>query len=147
MRSSILILTVLVTALIAQHQDYDESFDTSNLKEPQPSWPIVINSVLADSTVLEGIINGPGNNNQRDGYRVQVLTTKEAEKAEELSQRLSSILTDSVYVTFEVPNYKVRVGNFNSRSAAEELQEEIQQLGYRSAWIIRTRIEPELQNQ
>ena len=33
-------------------------------------------------------------------------------KAEKLQKDLSSILNQKIYIVFEAPNYKVRVGNF-----------------------------------
>jgi hypothetical protein len=45
-----------------------------------------------------------------------------------------------VYVDFEAPNYKVRIGDFIDRDSAESLQQELVQMGYNSAWILRSRI-------
>jgi hypothetical protein len=53
---------------------------------------------------------------------------------------MKSTLSDSVYVDFEAPNYKVRVGDFIDRNSAESLQQDLVQMGYNSAWILRTRI-------
>ena len=41
---------------------------------------------------------------------------------------------------FETPNYKVRVGDFINRDSAELLQQELLNMGYKSAWILRSRI-------
>ena len=53
---------------------------------------------------------------------------------------MKNTISDSVYVDFEAPNYKVRVGDFIDRDIAETLQQELVQMGYNSAWILRTRI-------
>jgi len=40
-----------------------------------------------------------------------------------------------------LPNYKLRVGNFDSRKKAEAYRNKVIQLGYRSAWVVPTLIE------
>jgi len=52
-------------------------------------------------------------------------------------------LTDSVYVVYETPNYKVRVGDFIAREDADKMRQKLQNMGYLSAWVIRTRITPQ----
>lgn len=136
------LILILVVSLGGQAVKYDESFDSATLTEPEPDWPLVINAVVNDSAALKQLLQPGRETANRDGYRVQVLTTKDAEQADALSIKLAAALTDSVYVTFEVPNYKVRVGDYVSRQDAQVMQEKVQQLGYRSAWIVRTRIEP-----
>jgi hypothetical protein len=53
---------------------------------------------------------------------------------------MKNTVSDSVYVDFEAPNYKVRIGDFINRDSAESLQKDLVQMGYYSAWILRTRI-------
>ena len=80
-----------------------------------------------------------------EGYRVQILATIQLAKAEQLQKDLSSILNQKIYIVFEAPNYKVRVGNFIDRNKAENFRKNIVKKGYSSSWIIRTRIEPQIQ--
>ncbi|GIS72017.1 MAG: hypothetical protein CM1200mP10_15940 [Candidatus Neomarinimicrobiota bacterium] len=47
-----------------------------------------------------------------EGYRVQVLATRYIERADSLAIIMKNTINDSVYVDFEAPNYKVRVGDF-----------------------------------
>ena len=51
-------------------------------------------------------------------------------------------LNQKIYIIFEAPNYKVRIGNFIDRKKAENYRQEMIKEGHSSAWIIRTRIEP-----
>ena len=46
-----------------------------------------------------------------------------------------------IYIIFELPNYKLRVGNFLNRKEAESFQKKIVRLGYRTAWVVPTMIE------
>ena len=64
-------------------------------------------------------------------------------KADSLSNILNSILEDSVYVVYETPNYKVRIGDYVVREDADKMRKNLHKMGYRSAWVIRTRITPQ----
>ena len=45
-----------------------------------------------------------------------------------------------MYVDYEVPNYKVRVGNFVDRNAAEDYQQRVRAAGYGNAWVVMVNI-------
>ena len=137
-----IIFILFSTLLIAQ--DKKNNFNPDKLIDPEPRWPI-ISSSLNNANLLT-------NNNSIDstqfiieGFRVQILATKELAKAEQLQKDLSNILNQNVYIVFEAPNYKVRVGNFIDRNKAEVFRKNILNKGYTSSWIIRTRIEPKIQ--
>ena len=71
---------------------------------------------------------------------MKILATRYFEYSDSLAISISSKINDSVYVEFETPNYKVRVGDFINRDSAELLQKELLKMGYKTAWILRTRI-------
>jgi len=79
-----------------------------------------------------------------EGFRVQVLATRTRENADQLRQTLAEGNAEEIYIVFEAPNYKVRMGNFIDRRHAESLRQTLVKSGYPSAWIIRTRIVPKL---
>ena len=79
-----------------------------------------------------------------EGFRVQVLATRTRENADQLRQTLAEGYAEEIYIVFEAPNYKVRMGNFINRRHAESLRQTLVKSGYPSTWIIRTRIEPKL---
>ena len=58
-----------------------------------------------------------------------------------VKQKLELIIKENIYIKFELPNYKLRVGNFDSRKKAETYRNKVIQLGYRSAWVVPTLIE------
>ena len=76
-----------------------------------------------------------------EGYRVQVLATRERFKAEKLQSDLEELFEYKIYVIFEAPNYKVRIGDFIDRQKAEKFRKKLSGNGYSSAWIIRTKID------
>ena len=114
--------------------------DHKIVKDIQPNWPVIINNVLDDSTSFEFLLSLDSVQSVSEGYRVQVLATRYFERAESLAVIMKNTVSDSVYVDFEAPNYKVRIGDFIDRDSAESLQQELVQMGYNSAWILRARI-------
>ena len=114
--------------------------DHKIVKDIQPNWPVIINNVLDDSTSFELLLSRDSVQSVSEGYRVQVLATRYFERADSLAVIMKNTVRDSVYVDFEAPNYKVRIGDFIERDSAESLQQELVQMGYNSAWILRARI-------
>ncbi|RME00906.1 MAG: SPOR domain-containing protein, partial [Calditrichaeota bacterium] len=74
------------------------------------------------------------------GYRVQILQTEDAEEARMVQKDAILALDADVYLIYDNPYYKVRVGDFASRYEAETFLEKVVKKGYSSAWIVRTRI-------
>ena len=130
-------LILLYVPLLAQEI---QVIDHKIVKDIQPNWPVIINNVLDDSTSFEFLLSLDSVQSVSEGYRVQVLATRYFERADSLAVIMKNTVSDSVYVDFEAPNYKVRIGDFIDRDSAESLQQELVQMGYNSAWILRTRI-------
>ena len=123
--------------LIAQNSN---ELSPKKLKDISPNWPIIINNTLDDSTSFDIVLKADSTKYISEGFRVQILATRYFEYADSLAISISSKINDSVYVEFETPNYKVRVGDFINRDSAELLQKELLKMGYKTAWILRTRI-------
>tara|TARA_Y100000590_G_scaffold365043_1_gene423723 strand:- start:12437 stop:12844 length:408 start_codon:yes stop_codon:yes gene_type:complete len=115
---------------------FDESFDPSTLNEPKIKLPIILRP---DEPLPPEFLPAEGDT-VVEGFRVQVISTQNLEQANRLFAQLSPLFEGDVYIIFDSPNYKVRVGNFLSRSTAEEARKRISALGYKAAWIIRTQI-------
>ena len=123
--------------IIAQNSN---ELSPKKLKDISPNWPIIINNALDDSTSFDVVLTKDSIQLISEGYRVQILATRYFEYADSLAISISNKITDSVYVEFETPNYKVRVGDFINKDSAELLQQELLKMGYKSAWILRSRI-------
>ena len=128
---------LLYVPLLAQEI---QVIDHKIVKDIKPNWPVIINNVLDDSTSFEFLLSLDSVQSVSEGYRVQVLATRYFERAESLAVIMKNTVSDSVYVDFEAPDYKVRIGDFIDRDSAESLQQELVQMGYNSAWILRARI-------
>ncbi len=133
-----LVFSILLSApLLAQEI---QVIDHKIVKDIQPIWPVIINNVLDDSTSFESVISLDSVQSVIEGYRVQVLATRYFERADSFAIIMKNTVSESVYVDFETPNYKVRIGDFIERESAESLQQDLVQMGYNSAWILRSRI-------
>jgi hypothetical protein len=72
-----------------------------------------------------------------DGFRVQVIAADNIEEANQTRTEIYSKTTNKeVYVNFEPPFYKVKVGDFLSRKDAEDLKFMLNQLGYGEARVV-----------
>ena len=116
-------------------------FNPNKLNEPELNWPFVVN-----------VINSGGSKNDKEtitdstffsveGFRIQLLATQDRFNAEKFKSELEKIYKNKIYIIFEAPNYKVRVGDFINRKSAEEMRQNLSKKGYTTAWIIRSKIE------
>jgi|TARA_Y100000310_G_scaffold82941_2_gene79602 cell division protein FtsN len=135
-------LFLIFTLVSAQEKKID--FDPDKLKDPEPRWPRIISPLSVDTQMVEEKSNPDSVQVIVEGFRVQVLATRTRENADRLRADLFAEYGDDIYIVFEAPNYKVRIGNFIDRRQAESLRQSMVKKGYPSAWIIRTRIEPKI---
>ena len=71
------------------------------------------------------------------GFRVQVLLTKEIDEANAVNDRMGQDLPDeSVYLVYDSPYYKIRIGNFLDRPSADATLRKVVNLGYKDAWVV-----------
>ena len=134
----IITLLAVISLLSAQKKKirFDEGFDPATLKEPKIKLPVM----LKPDEPLPPQFSPVETDTVVDGFRVQVISTQDLNEANRLMMELSSLFGNEVYIVFDSPNYKVRVGNFRSRGNAEKARQRIVALGHRAAWIIRTRV-------
>jgi len=77
---------------------------------------------------------------ERQGYRIQIFSTSDNSVAKEVEQQASIEFSESVYVTYDPPYYKVRVGDCLEREKADNLRRKAVSIGYRDAWVVRDKI-------
>jgi SPOR domain len=120
---------------------YDESFDPNTLNDDD----IVIAKLESKKTSGDKIetqintIAGEIKYKEADGFRVQLVATKSIETASLTEQEATDIFAakkQKIYLIFDAPQYKVRVGDFLNRSDAEEIRDLAKDYGYRDAFIV-----------
>jgi len=76
------------------------------------------------------------------GFRLQIFSASTRQAAEEARNRAKQQLSrDDIFIDFEPPYFKVRVGNFKMRKDAEKLLETIKKQGYETPFVVETQIQ------
>ena len=137
------VIFFLLKNIGAQDTDSLFWFDMKTLKNNPPEFPLVINKVLTGDHLflIDSIKQLKLKINE--GYRIQIFESTVASIARAEAKRFQNILGDSVYMDFEAPLYKLRIGNFIERKKAERAIESILRLGAKDSWIVRTKIDLE----
>ena len=132
-------ILILLLFGIVYSQDNSDFISPSDFSDRKPDLPDIIlpnfsddDSDYSNSMNVDGLVKG---------YRIQVIISENQEDLIEIKDNLEKVIKEKIYIQFELPNYKLRVGNFSSRKKAELYRNEIAHLGYRSAWVIPTLIE------
>jgi cell division septation protein DedD len=75
------------------------------------------------------------------GFRIQLLATNNFDEANTTRNMLTAGFPDLwMYLVFEAPTYKIRVGDFVNRAEAKSLLDQFQSQGFKKAWIVPDRI-------
>ncbi|MGH8016345.1 MAG: SPOR domain-containing protein [Candidatus Zixiibacteriota bacterium] len=72
--------------------------------------------------------------------RIQLHSTELFGEAKRERQIAEEIFDQPVYLDYEVPYYKVRVGSFAERKSAEFYLQKAKTAGYQNAWIVAVRV-------
>ncbi|PAU95575.1 hypothetical protein CK503_00470 [Aliifodinibius salipaludis] len=88
------------------------------------------------------------NRNPYDGFRVQILSTRNVERADSVANSFRMWADSTIkgykadaYVSFRQPQFKVHVGDFQIREQANKFSRLIKKR-YPDAWVVHDRIEP-----
>ena len=74
------------------------------------------------------------------GYRIQIGIFADHNDAEAEASKARAAISHNVYVIFEEPFYRVRIGDFRSKRAVEQALREVRSKGYDDAIWIRSEI-------
>ncbi len=75
------------------------------------------------------------------GYRIQIFSASSQQAAEQAQAQARNLLgREDVYIEFEPPFFKVRIGNFRKRKEAEEFLKIVKKHGYDTPFPIETQI-------
>lgn len=71
------------------------------------------------------------------GFRVELLTTDDLDEANQLRSDIYFRTSHrDVYVIFEPPFYRVKIGDYTERNIAEDVSFKMKQLGYQNARVV-----------
>lgn len=125
-------------------QAQDEAWDPAAVMDRrQPVPPSSLSVITPDQfqVWLQGR-KGPDSTAAlfRSGFRVQLLSTRVEEEARTSVKKAVVSFPENVYLLFDNPFYKVRLGDCPSRVDADSLQQRAIQQGYAGAWIVRSHV-------
>ena len=124
----------------------DESFDPTILKEPP--LPMLDNTliyeVVTDLKTPAAKVSTPDDSVQyveKMGWKVQVFSTSDFFLADSIyREAVLKFGNEEVEKVFNLPYYKIRIGNCLTREDAERFLTRAQAIKYPDAWVIRTQI-------
>ncbi len=86
-------------------------------------------------------INLPGESGDRtESYRIQLFTSKTYQPAMTELKIAREVFDKKVWLDYEVPYYKIRVGDFNDRESAEKYVPAAVEAGYKNAWVVKVNV-------
>lgn len=133
-----LLVILLLISSIAYSQAWQ--FEPDSLRDDGPIVPMLINPLIEGYIPQVTYYNESNSVRKYNGFRVQILSTLSAHRADAMRKKLASDINYSARVIFSAPNYKVRVGSFTNRQDADRMQRYLYSIGYRNAWVVRARI-------
>ncbi len=109
--------------------DYDEEVEVVVQKKDSVDKPHTELTIPRDSTTVEEV--------PQLGFRIQVFSTSSIDEAMKMKvDVLAKLPQDSVYVVYDPPVYKVRLGDFPSRYEASIRLSSVVDQGFPDAWIV-----------
>ncbi len=69
-------------------------------------------------------------------FRVQLYTAQGFADARKAAQVAEEIFDQPVHIDYEIPNFKVRVGDFAMREDANDYRRLAQSMGYANPWVV-----------
>lgn len=79
---------------------------------------------------------GGGKSATVEGFRIQCFASAQIENAREEKRKLEQKTSLPIYILFMDPYYKILVGDFKTRDAAEKTRGDLKNSGYKDAWIM-----------
>ena len=121
-------------------------FDMNSVRDPVPKTPKILDKIFGTSQF--GLLDSLKNIRitTQEGYRLQIFESSSVEETNRTLRKFERSLKDSVYMVFEAPLYKLRLGNFVTKKEAEKQKANLNKKGYKNIWIVRSRIEQSRKN-
>tara|TARA_X000000368_G_C22721960_1_gene575707 strand:- start:176 stop:607 length:432 start_codon:yes stop_codon:yes gene_type:complete len=121
----------------SQNIDSVHSFKINSIIDDTPDFPLVVNKIFTGDHIF--LIDSLSRLQIKSDeiFRIQIFESTESSIAKAEAKRFQNILGDTVYINFETPLYKLRIGNFSDRRQAENAISAIENLGVKGSWVIR----------
>jgi len=123
---------------------YVEDFDANNLNDDDIN-PALDKAILQSFKQVRTASPAPTSGKAPEekivnGYRIQLLATKDENQANETKKQAILKFQEKVYLIFEAPFYRIRVGDYVDEEAAKSLRDEAVKKGFADAWIVPSKV-------
>lgn len=101
-----------------------------------------INEVMAERLERKKIADAKPDTLMVQGYRVQIFFSNDRNKANAMRDKAKKLYPEyasEVYVVYQSPNYKVRVGNFIRESDAKPLEKQLAR-NFENVFLVRDKV-------
>lgn len=126
-------------------QRFDESFDPLSLDDDdivisREDSPVTVRKAETEKTAPQ---SDRFTTREAEGFRVQIIATRSIEAATVAQQKALDQFTDlnyKVYLIYEAPLYRIRIGDALTRREADQIRDVAKQRGYDEAFIVRSKV-------
>ena len=132
---------IIIIATCINAQDSLFWFDMTTVRDPMPKTPKVMDQIFEKSQIKLIDSLKTVRVTTSDGFRLQLYEASMVEHAMQKLKNLEKVLSDSLYMVFDAPLYKIRYGNFPTKAEAEKSRKLLANKGLKNVWIVKSRIE------
>ena len=123
------VIFALLVSLAVWAEDSIEVVSRLNILESMPRVEVIQDPLVA--SMLQATMNGKENWIEMDGYRVQIYSSNRQQTAKmealELETNLKTEISQTIYVLYLPPFWKVRLGDFRTYDDAKDYKKEFVQ--------------------
>lgn len=113
--------------------DFDEEVAFVRQTQPDSLKPVLTEGGETDSVIVEEVVT--------QGFRIQIYASRKIDEATAVrATAAGQFPEDSVYVVYDPPVYRVRIGDFETRLEASRRLPSVSSQGYPDAWVVADRI-------
>ena len=142
MKKNIVFLSVVVVNLLFSQVKQNEYINPKDVREDIKELNYIefnSNNDSIKNSVFDSTKNIESDKDKQiNGYRVQLISTKKINKAEKVRDKAYDIFDQDIYVVFQTPYYKVRVGDFEDFKDCRRVEKIAKKNGFIDAWTVRS---------
>ena len=75
-----------------------------------------------------------------EGFRLQIFESSSVNQVKLILEKYKKSLSDSLYIIFEAPLYKLHYGDYVTKNHADLIKKSLIKKGHKNIWIVKSRI-------
>lgn len=125
---------------INENKEEDNKVELSKFSSQKSHIESTENSTLTEGIGTDTLLTKTPEREVAWGWRVQICALTDEGQARNVYMSALLKFDEHVYLTYDSPYYKVRIGDCLSRYEADELQRLASEKGFDDAWVVRTKV-------